>query len=92
MTEITVTPMESDWFGVQVSEGTTVTSHRVRVPPTLLDDLGLSTADRDRIVRESFAFLLDREPASSILAEFSLADVPRYFPEFYEELRRRISG
>jgi hypothetical protein len=64
----------------------------VRVPAELLDDLGLAGVDRELVVRESFAFLLEREPASSILGEFSLDVVPRYFPEFYDELRSRLEG
>jgi hypothetical protein len=42
------------------------------------------------VVRESFEFLLEREPASSILARFSLTDISRYFPEYPEELARRL--
>lgn len=37
-----------------------------------------------------FRFLLEREPASAILASFDLEDVNRYFPEFEEEIRRRV--
>jgi hypothetical protein len=91
-TDISITPMEPDWFGVQVEEGDTETSHRVHVPPALLEDLGLTDVDRERVVRESFEFLLEREPSSSILSEFSLDVVPRYFPEFYDELRSRLVG
>jgi hypothetical protein len=87
---ITITPMEPDWFGVQLEEGDTTTSHRVHVPSGLLEDLGLADAERERIIRESFAFLLEREPPSSILGEFSLDVIPRYFPEYYDELRRRL--
>ena len=36
-------------------------------------------------------FLLEREPATSILPEFSLVDVSRYFPDFPKELRRRLA-
>jgi hypothetical protein len=91
-TDITITAMEPEWFGVQLEESDTTTSHRVRVPAELLDDLGLAGVDRELVVRESFAFLLEREPASSILGEFSLDVVPRYFPEFYDELRSRLEG
>ena len=90
MTEINVTPMEPERYGVQVREGDTTTSHRVRVPPALLDDLGLGDAEPETVVRESFEFLLEREPAPSILSEFSLADIARYFPEYYEELSTRL--
>jgi hypothetical protein len=45
----------------------------------------------ERLVRESFVFLLEREPASSILSRFSLQDIARYFPEYGEEIARRLS-
>lgn len=89
-TGITITPMEPDTFGVQLEEGDARTSHRVHVPTELLDDLGLADVDRELIVRETLAFLLEREPPTSILDEFSLDDVAGYFPEYYEELRRRV--
>jgi hypothetical protein len=89
-TGISITPMEPDWFGVHIDDGDTTTSHRVHVPASLLDDLGLAGADGERVVRESFAFLLEREPPSSILSEFSLDVIPRYFPEYHEEMRSRL--
>jgi hypothetical protein len=67
----------------------------VEVPPigpfllALLPDPGFR--DIDRLVRETFAFLLEREPRSSILARFDLPVVERYFPEYPSEIRRRLS-
>lgn len=92
MSEIAITPMEPGHFGVQVTEGATTTSHRVTVPSAMLDDLGLDEVEPETVVRESILFLLDREPAPSILAEFSLQDIPRYFPEYYDELGARLSA
>jgi hypothetical protein len=92
MTDISVTPLDEGAFGVQVTEGDVRTDHRVTVPDQLLDDLGLAQADRETVVREAFAFLLEREPATSILPEFSLDQIGRYFPEFTSELPRRLAG
>ena len=77
-------------FGVEVTEGTETTSHKVIVPPSLLDDWGLEETDSENVVRESFAFLLEREPASSILPEFSLAIISRYYHEYKVELPKRL--
>ena len=41
-------------------------------------------------MQESFAFLLEREPASSILGQFELTVIGRYFPEYEQEIRRRL--
>lgn len=91
MTMIRVTPMGPGEFGVEVTEGTEMTGHRVRVPEGFLDDLLLAEADPEVVVRESFEFLLEREPATSILREFSLEEIARFFPEYPNELRRRLS-
>ncbi len=91
MADISITSMGPRQFGVQVREGDTETSHRVTVPDGLIDDLQLAEDDLERVVRESFLFLLDREPASAILAEFSLNEISRYFPEYTDELTARLS-
>ena len=79
-------------YAVDVTEGTTQTRHRVTVPADLLADLGLSGADEETVVRETFAFLLEREPATSIYEEFPLDTVSSHFPDFPEELRTRLAG
>lgn len=90
MTEIRVAPLEADHFSVEVREGPLRTVHKIAVPAELLDELGLTGTDQSRIAHETFAFLLEREPASAILADFSLDDVERYFPDFYPELKVRL--
>lgn len=94
MSTITVRPIGNHQYGVQVTEGDLTTSHTVTVPEELLDEWGMLDAvaeDEERVVRESIEFLLEREPATSILDDFSLSVIPRYFPEYSEELARRLS-
>lgn len=97
-TTLHVVAMGPGRFGVQVTEGDVTTSHEVEVQADVLDELGLAGVDgptddvSERVVRETFAFLLEREPATSILRTFSLTDVSRYFPEFFEELQARLAG
>ena len=87
---ISITPAGPHEFGVEVTEGSETTSHKVIVPPALLEDWGLEESDSEDVVRESFAFLMEREPASSILPEFSLAIISRYYPEYKDELPERL--
>ncbi len=87
---IEITPAGPHEFGVEVTDGDETTSHRVIVPQSLLDDWGLEDSAAEDVVRESFVFLMEREPASSILPEFSLAIIPRYFPEYRDELPDRL--
>jgi hypothetical protein len=90
MTTMRVVSMAPGEYGVEVEEGSEITGHKVRLPRSFLDDLLLTGVDEEQIVRETIDFLLEREPATSILPEFSLEDVSRYFPEFPEELQRRL--
>ena len=87
---IHITPAGPHEFGVEVTEGNETTSHKVIVPPSLLEDWGLEKTDSERVVRESFAFLMEREPATAILPEFSLAIISRYYPEYKDELPERL--
>ena len=82
-----------DWqgdhrFHVEVVDGGVRTSHTVEVPDGLAAELGWRDADESALVRESFLFLLEREPASSVLSSFSLDVIGRYFPEHRSEIRR----
>ena len=90
MSDVVVTSMEPGRFGVQITEGTTTTSHQVTVPETMIDDLGLADVDHERLVRESIGFLLEREPATSIMSQFTLDDIPRFLPDYFDELTRRL--
>lgn len=51
---------------------------------------GWGEAAEAEVVRESFAFLLEREPATSILRRFSLDVISGYFPEYPTDMRRRL--
>jgi hypothetical protein len=90
--EIRITPVGDSEFGVEVQEGENTTGHRVRVPDAMLEDLGLTGADPEAVVRESFSFLLEREPATSILGDFDLDRIAEYFPDYYDELRTRLAS
>ena len=91
MSDVRVTPLEEGAYGVEVVEGNTRTNHRVTIPEAYLEGLGLGDADLETVIRETFAFLLEREPPSSILRDFSLDATERYFPEYREELPRRLA-
>jgi hypothetical protein len=84
----TATP---DTFLVEV-KGRSTTQHRVDVSPAYLRELGIETQPRPRVLQESFAFLLEREPNTSILTTFDLRDIERYFPEFRDVIAQRLRG
>jgi len=79
-------------FTVKVRGPKTETSHVVSVPAGLAATLGMAAIPTEELVRASFMFLLDREPASSILTRFSLDVVARYFPEYTSEVRGYVAA
>lgn len=76
---------------VRVREGPFTTEHRVTVAPADLVRLDPTAADPERLVRAAFAFLLEREPASSILRSFELTVIGRYFPGWEDDVRARLA-
>ena len=67
------------------------TQHEVVVTQADVDELTPGATDPTELVAESFAFLLEREPASAILREFGLADIERYFPGYRVVIRDRLA-
>ena len=93
MADIDVSEAGPERFSVTVRDQGRATTHEVTVPAEVVrDQLQLEGVDGETLVRESFAFLLERESPSSIMGEFSLDVIARYFPEYYEEMRRRLGG
>ena len=87
MAEIEIESAGVREFRVHVRDAEAETSHLVSVP----EQPQFEGQDPERLVRASFEFLLEREPASSILPEFALSDISRYFPDYWDELPRRLA-
>lgn len=62
------------------------TTHRIRVSRPERDRYG--GGDVADLVRRSFEFMLARESNTSILREFDLSTIERYFPEYPRKIRR----
>lgn len=58
-----------------------MTSHEVTVTPEDIARYAPGSTP-ERLLQASFEFLLEREPASSILSRFALPVIERYFPEY----------
>jgi len=87
--DITTTPTGEGWVcDVTVGNGGT-TRHQVRVSRSDLARLAPGASDPEDLVRASFGFLLEREPKESILRDFDLTVIGRYFPDFEREITRR---
>jgi hypothetical protein len=66
---------------VRVGAGADGTEHQVTVTERTRDELAPG-ASVEELVRASFAFLLEREPRTSILRAFDLPVIERYFAEY----------
>jgi hypothetical protein len=89
MAQITVTRQADGTFHVQTPAGT---SHQVSVPAGFAAAVGCGHVAASELVRASFEFLLEREPATSILRTFSLDVIGRYFPGYPAQIRARLAG
>jgi hypothetical protein len=87
MAQITVTRQADGAFRVQTPADT---SHEVSVPVGFPASLGCGQVTPEQLVRASFEFLLEREPASSILRTFSLDIISQYFPDYPAQTRSRL--
>jgi len=83
---VTVTAAGEDRYTVRVSGRT---EHRVTARPEVLRRVAAAGEPPEQILRRAIDFLLEREPAESILRSFALEDIARYFPEFWEEMAPR---
>ena len=96
MSDIVVesSPTAEGWlFEVTVGdEAGGLTRHRVTLRSADLERLTGGAVPPEELVRESFAFLLEREPKEAILRQFDLMVIGRYFPEYEAEIKRRLAG
>jgi len=94
MAEISVQSSETagGWtFDVRVSGGGDQSGHKVTLSRTDRDRIA-PAAGPDELVRESFAFLLEREPKESIMGSFDLTVIARYFPEYEQAMAERFGS
>jgi hypothetical protein len=87
MAEITVEARD-DAFLVRVDEGRTESTHTVTVSDEDYERLGSGYGSKEEFLHACFEFLLGREPKESILSTFDVSVIPRYFPDFEDEIRR----
>jgi hypothetical protein len=66
---------------VDVADATGTSHHVVRVSEKDFDRWSRGRSAQ-QLVADSFDFLLEREPKESILREFDLSVIKRYFPDY----------
>jgi hypothetical protein len=88
--KIEVEKVDASHFRVRVIEGGSESTHHVTLDPKDLARLAGAAAEPQELIRESFQFLLEREPKESILSRFDLSVISRYFPEYEREIKKRL--
>ena len=89
--EVKTTEHEDSYeFQVGVKDGRGETRHRVTLQKVDYEQLVGEKASPEALVRESFGFLLEREPKEAILRSFDLMVIGRYFPEYRREIVKRL--
>jgi hypothetical protein len=91
MPDLDITAADAHVYDVAITDDQGRDSHhRVRVPEQFLVELGMTDVQEAKLVRASLDYLLRREPPSSILPEFTLEDIGRYFPDYPDEIRELV--
>ena len=87
---IQVEKVREDEFHVRVIERGSESIHRVTLSPAEHRRLTGGKIQAEELIKRSFEFLLAREPKESILSEFDLPLIGRYFSEYEREVKRAI--
>lgn len=74
-------------FRVTVNGPTQTTHHKVAVRHEYHEQLVGEEVSAHDLVEAAFKFLMTKEPNTSILLGFDLAETERYFPEFPQEIK-----
>jgi hypothetical protein len=89
--DVRKTSEDEGWaFQVTVSEGSGQTTHHVTMTRDDYERLSGEACPPEELVLRSFEFLLERESKESILREFDITVISRYFPSYGDEIRQRI--
>ncbi len=78
---VEVETMGDNDFLVKVSVANS-TEHRVTLTDTYWEQIWNRRLPKKDVIARSFAFLLEREPNTSILRTFDLSVIQRYFGEY----------
>jgi len=90
MAEIKVSLVSDDndeyIYDVEVAEGGSATEHRVTLAFDYYETVTSEEIDPDEFVKQSFEFLLSKEPKEAILGEFDIEEISQHFPDFEDEV------
>ena len=91
MATIRIEKLNESAFEVTV-EARSTTTHTVSLTADYARQLTGGKASTEALIRRSFEFLLEQEPNTSILRQFDLPVIGRYFPEYERTIRALFSS
>ncbi len=89
MTDINIVKVNQNTYQVTVIDNNT-TTHDVHVEKTYALQLTQGKISTTELIIKSFEFLLEREPNTSILRQFDLPLINRYFPEYEQHMAQHL--
>jgi hypothetical protein len=78
---ISVTAKGQDTFEVVVTTQST-TTHSVTISDAIHTQLTNGKISKETLLEKSFQFLLEREPNTSIMSQFKIEVISKYFPDY----------
>ena len=88
--ELLITELSMDKFEITV-KADQLTKHVVTVTDQMLFNLTNNKISKEELLNFSFNFLLEREPNTSILSEFDIIVISKYFPEYISKVENYCS-
>ena len=79
-------------FSVTVIDLKGSSEHLVAMNNDFYESYGISREIKsEAIIEESYKFLLEREPKEAIMNQFNLSLIEKYFPQYRDEIKKRLS-
>jgi hypothetical protein len=91
MPDILIKAIDANTYEIKVNANYPST-HIVTIRPDYASTLTGGHASTEKLLEQSFNFLLARESNTSILRSFDLSVIARYFPEYEREIARLLSS
>ena len=83
--ELLITELSKDKFEITV-KADQLTKHVISVTDQMLLNLTNNKISKEELLNFSFNFLLERELNTSILSNFDITVISKYFPEYISEV------
>jgi len=86
MSQISISKLDQVSYEVKV-QAASPTTHTVTILPEYAQQFNCVSIEA--LLEQSFEFLLEREPNTSILRQFELSVIEHYFPEYQTEMNKK---